>query len=68
MKITYDKKVDALYIRLNEAAAYHNSKKITDDVLIDYAQNGQIVGLEILDASKHAIVPELKQKITLQPA
>jgi len=60
MKITYDKSVDAMYIKLNEKSAYQSSKKITDDVLVDYSKDGKVVGVEILAASKNTILP-LKQ-------
>ncbi len=53
MKITYDKKADAAYITLNDKAAYQGSRKITDDVLVDYAKDGSVVGIEVLDASKY---------------
>lgn len=68
MKITYDKKTDAMYIKLNDKATYHNSRKITDNVLIDYSKNGKVVGVEVLAASKNAILPALQEKITVQPA
>ncbi len=68
MKITYDKKVDAMYIELNNKATYHKSHKITDDVLVDYAKDGKIIGVEVLDASKNIVLPQLKEKITVQPA
>ena len=44
MKITYDKKVDAMYIKLNEKEPYHVTKKVTDDVLVDYSKDGKVVG------------------------
>jgi uncharacterized protein YuzE len=57
MKITYDKSVDAMYIKLNEKLAYKSSKKISDDVLIDYSKDGNVIGIEVLTASKNAILP-----------
>lgn len=68
MKITYDKKVDAMYIALNDKAPYHKSRKVTDDVLVDYSKDGKVVGVEILAASKNAVLPEIEDKITVQPA
>jgi len=50
MKITYDKKVDAMYIRLKKGR-YDHSKKVTDDILVDVSSKGEVLGLEILDAS-----------------
>ncbi len=57
-----------MYIKLNDKATYHNSRKITDDVLIDYSKNGKVVGVEVLAASQNAILPALQEKITVQPA
>lgn len=68
MKITYDKKTDAMYIKLNDKAAYHSTRKVTDNVLVDYSKSGKVVGVEVLDASKNAILPALQEKITVQPA
>ncbi len=52
MKITYDKKVDALYIEL-KAGAYDRTKKVTGDILVDINKRGKILGIEILDASRN---------------
>ena len=52
MKITYDKKVDAMYIKLRKGC-YDHSKKVTDDILVDVSKKGDILGLEILDASRN---------------
>lgn len=52
MKITYDKKVDAMYIKLRKGR-YDHSKKVTDDILVDVSKKGEVLGLEILDATKN---------------
>ena len=47
----YDEEADSLYIfRKTEKA--HRSFEISDSILIDYAKNREIVGIEILNASK----------------
>ncbi len=51
MKISYDKKVDAMYIQLKKGR-YGRTKKVSDDILIDVGKNGDVLGLEILDAGK----------------
>lgn len=61
MKITYDKKADAAYIKLSDKAVYDASKKITPDVVVDYAKDGTIVGIEILDASRNMPLPTQSQ-------
>lgn len=51
MKLRYDKKEDALYIRFN-SQRYFESDEVRDGVIFDYDKKGKIVGIEILDASK----------------
>lgn len=68
MKITYDKKTDAMYIKFDEKAVYHNTRKVTDDVLVDYAKNGKVVGVEVLAASKNTELTKIPETITVQPA
>lgn len=68
MKITYDEKTDAMYIKLNEKAVYHKTRKVTDDVLVDYTKDGKVVGVEVLDASKNTALPKLQENISIQAA
>lgn len=51
MKISYDSKVDAMYIRF-KSGKYDHTKKITDQILVDVTSKGEILGLEILDAKR----------------
>ena len=51
MKLQYDRKVDALYIRLNDKR-YVESDEIAEGVIFDYDAKGKIIGIEILDASE----------------
>lgn len=51
MRISYDKKVDAMYIHLKEGW-YDWTKKITDSILVDLDKKGRVLGVEILDASR----------------
>ncbi len=51
MKITYDQEVDVLRIILNEVDI-EESDEDKPGVIIDYDDQGDIVGFEILDASK----------------
>ena len=65
MKINYDKKTDALYVRLNEET-YKVSKKVTDNVLVDYSDSGKVVGIEILEASKNvSSIPKTKISVAV---
>ena len=51
MKVTYDPEVDVLRIVLS-SAAIEESDEDKPGVILDYDRDGNIVGLEILDASK----------------
>lgn len=56
MKVKYDKETDILYIRLSDAVI-DESDEDKDGVILDYAANGQLVGIEVLNASKTAVEP-----------
>jgi uncharacterized protein YuzE len=58
MRIHYSHEADALYIRLRETAI-ENTDEITEDIIMDYDKNGQVVGIEILSASERADVQEI---------
>ncbi|MHB9038403.1 MAG: DUF2283 domain-containing protein [Armatimonadota bacterium] len=51
MKINYDPEVDVLRIILS-SAAIEESDEDKPGVILDYDKDGNIVGMEILDASK----------------
>jgi uncharacterized protein YuzE len=51
MKVTYDPEVDVLRIVFS-AAPIKESDEDKPGVILDYDTNGNVVGLEILDASK----------------
>jgi uncharacterized protein YuzE len=50
MKISYDKIADAVYIRA-KAARIKSTKKIQNNLLVDFDAKGRVRGIEILDAS-----------------
>ncbi len=51
MKIYYDKDVDAAYIKLSDENP-SGVIEISEGINIDTTDKGEIVGIEILDASK----------------
>ena len=55
MKVTYDPDVDVLRIILREAAIEESDEK--PGIVLDYDAQGNIVGLEILEASKRVDNP-----------
>ncbi|MAH07866.1 DUF2283 domain-containing protein [Candidatus Pacearchaeota archaeon] len=51
MKIRYDKDADAMYLKFGEGD-YVESKEIEEGVVIDFDENGKIIGMEVLDVSE----------------
>jgi uncharacterized protein YuzE len=56
MKVTYDPEVDVLRIVLSNAEIEESDEE-KPGVILDYDKDGNIVGLEILDASRHVENP-----------
>ncbi|MEL6149746.1 MAG: DUF2283 domain-containing protein [Chloroflexota bacterium] len=52
MRTTYDPTVDALYIQLNEKPRQRGTRKITDTFILDFDVDGNVQGIEILNASQ----------------
>jgi uncharacterized protein YuzE len=57
MKVTYDAEVDVLRILFNHQPI-EESDEDKPGVIIDYAEDGSIVGMEVLDASKRVDTPQ----------
>ena len=53
MNILYNDKVDLLYIRLDERKQEVVNKRISEDIVLDIGKDERLIGIEILDASKH---------------
>ena len=56
MKVTYDASVDIVRILFSDAAIAESDED-KPGVILDYAGDGSLVGMEILDASKHMSNP-----------
>ena len=52
MKITYDRDVDALYIEISTRNTVE-SEEIEKDIIFDYDENENIIGIEILNCIKN---------------
>ena len=58
MRVRVDKRVDALYFRLDDIRIVE-SEEIRPGVILDYDDDDQVVGVEFLDVSKRAPENEL---------
>ena len=55
MRLEYDKEVDAAYVYLVYPMEKGESKKtieLNDNIIVDFNDKGQLIGIEILNASK----------------
>lgn len=59
MQILYNTKTDLLYIRLDDKKQQVINKRVPEDIVLDLGENNRIVGIEILDASKHLNIERL---------
>jgi len=53
MQILYNAKTDLLYLRLDDRKQQVINKRLSEDIVLDLGEDSRIVGIEILDASKH---------------
>ncbi len=51
MNIKFDKEADAIYLRLSDADVAESDEE-KPGIIIDYDKDGNIVGIELLEASK----------------
>lgn len=58
MKLNYYQETDSLYIDLSEKLSTE-SKEISDGIVLDYDADGNLVGIDIDNASKKVQLKEL---------
>ncbi len=66
MKISYDPKVDAMYISFKKGTEQVTTVRLTEDMAVDFGAKEEIVGIEILDASYHLGFSTKNPKIQLE--
>jgi len=64
MKITYDREVDALYIRFKETTV--TTEHLAEGIAADYDSYGRLAGIEILDAVKRLGDPQVFRQVILE--
>ena len=51
--VTYDSDVNACYITLKTGVKIHDTVERQQDCWVDVAQDGSVIGIEILNANQH---------------
>ena len=64
MRITYDTEVDALCIRFIETTV--TTEYVAEGIAVDYAADGRIAGIEILDACERFGEPDIFRRVVLE--
>ncbi|MEO5804287.1 MAG: DUF2283 domain-containing protein [Verrucomicrobiota bacterium] len=63
MKISYDSKVDAMYIRLIDGEHECRTVRLNDEVALNIGAGEKLIGIEILDAKAVLAAGKLPQII-----
>jgi len=58
MRLSYDPDTDSLYIHLTERTS-KDSDEVADGVVLDFDENGGLVGIDVQHASLHADISRL---------
>ena len=58
MKITYHKEANAVYIKFTNLPVSDTQEDESGNIIIDYASDKSIVGIEILNASSKILIPD----------
>lgn len=59
MRVSYDPEADILYIVIREGPV-KDTMEAEDDVFIEIAEDGNVAGIEIWNASKNVLEPIVK--------
>jgi uncharacterized protein YuzE len=63
MRVRVDHGADAVYVNLTDRPI-KESEEVADGIVVDYDDQGRIVGVEILDASRRTDDPEVLKTYT----
>ena len=66
MRISYDKEVDAAYIRFLEGQFECTTIRLSEDVAINMSTDGRVVGIEVLEASENLEILKNEPTIKLE--
>jgi uncharacterized protein YuzE len=62
MKMYYDEKADALYLRLDDSKIIE-SQEVQPGIVLDYNADSQVIGVEILRVKDRVPTANLKQML-----
>ncbi len=65
MKITYDKVANAVYIKLLDLPVSETQEDVSGNIIIDYAKDNSVIGIEILNASAKITAPDTTEYVTI---
>ena len=71
MQILYNAKTDLLYLRLDDRKQQVINRRLSENIVLDIGEGDRIVGIEIVDASKHLNLERLlpvKYEVSLETA
>ena len=60
MRMRYDEKADALYLRLDDSAIIE-SEEVQPGIVLDFNSEKQVVGIEVLDLKRRVPKADLTQ-------
>ncbi len=60
MRVHFDEEADAVYWRLDDSAIVE-SEEVQPGVILDYNEDNQVVGVEILNVTQRVPLASLKQ-------
>jgi uncharacterized protein YuzE len=58
MRLSYDPQTDSLYIHLTDRPSA-DSNEVAEGVVLDFDEQGGVVGIDVQHASKHADISRL---------
>lgn len=64
MKVKYDSEADALYIELEKTTV--TTKRLDQDIAVDYNAEGHIAGIEILSAKERVFGGTERRQVLLE--
>ena len=65
MNISYDNNADAMYIKLKDGT-FGRNEEVSEGIILDISKKGDLLGIEILNASKNLDLQDDLGNITFQ--